>query len=115
MAGERRILPRTPGQGGRAHGGPQGQIDSFISYTRTNWPWAEWMAWQLKEAGSSVVLQAWDMIPGLDFLHEMQKAATTAKRTLAVLLPAYFTPQFGEVEWRVARGGRYQNGGEKHA
>jgi hypothetical protein len=50
----------------------------------------------------SVVLQAWDMVPGLDFPHEMQKATTTAKRTLAVLSPAYFTSQFSEAEWRVA-------------
>jgi tetratricopeptide (TPR) repeat protein len=83
-------------------GGPQGQVDYFISYTSTDRAWAEWIAWQLKEAGSSVVLQAWDMVPGLDFLHEMQMATTTAKRTLAVLSPAYFTSQFSEAEWRVA-------------
>jgi tetratricopeptide (TPR) repeat protein len=83
-------------------GGPQAQVDFFISYTSSDRAWAEWIAWQLKQAGSSVVLQAWDMVPGLDFVHEMQKATTTAKRTLAVLSPAYFTSQFGEAEWRVA-------------
>jgi tetratricopeptide (TPR) repeat protein len=83
-------------------GGLQGQVDYFISYTSTDRAWAEWIAWQLKEAGSSVVLQAWDMVPGLDFLHEMQMATSTAKRTLAVLSPAYFTSQFSEAEWRVA-------------
>jgi tetratricopeptide (TPR) repeat protein len=82
-------------------GGPPGQVDYFISYTNADRAWAEWIAWQLKESGSSVVLQAWDMVPGLDFLHEMQKATTTAKRTLAVLSPAYFTSQFSEAEWRV--------------
>lgn len=83
-------------------GGPHGQVDFFISYTSTDRAWAEWIAWQLKETGSSVVLQAWDMVPGLDFAHEMQKATTTAKRTLAVLSPAYFTSQFSEAEWRAA-------------
>jgi tetratricopeptide (TPR) repeat protein len=82
--------------------GPQGQVDFFISYTSSDRAWAEWIAWQLKEAGSEVVLQAWDIVPGLDFVHEMQKATTTADRTLAVLSPAYFTSQFGEAEWRVA-------------
>jgi tetratricopeptide (TPR) repeat protein len=82
--------------------GGQAQVDYFISYTNADRGWAEWIAWQLKEAGSSVVLQAWDMVPGLDFLHEMQKATTTAGRTLAVLSPAYFTSQFSEAEWRVA-------------
>jgi hypothetical protein len=62
-------------------GGPQGQVDFFISYTSADRAWAEWIAWQLKEAGSSVVLQAWDMVAGRDFVHEMQKATTTAKRT----------------------------------
>jgi TIR domain len=81
---------------------PQAQVDYFISYTSSDRAWAEWIAWQLKEAGSSVVLQAWDMVPGRDFVHEMQKATTTAKRTIAVLSPAYFASQFGETEWRVA-------------
>ena len=88
--------------GGCAYGGPQGQVDFFISYTSSDRAWAEWIAWQLKEAGASLVLQAWDMVPGRDFVHEMQKATTTAKRTLAVLSPAYFTSQFGQAEWRVA-------------
>ena len=83
-------------------GGPPGQVDYFISYTSSDRAWAEWIAWQLKETGASVVLQAWDMVPGLDFIHEMQKATTTSKRTLAVLSPAYFTSQFSEAEWRVA-------------
>src|SRR5687768_15613950 len=83
-------------------GGLQGQVDYFISYTSSDRAWAEWIAWHLKEAGASVVLQAWDMVPGLDFVHEMQKATTTAKHTLAVLSPAYFTSQFAEAEWRVA-------------
>jgi hypothetical protein len=83
-------------------GGPQAQVDFFISYTSTDRTWAEWIAWQLKETGASVILQAWDMVPGLDFVHEMQKATTNAKRTLAVLSPAYFTSQFSEAEWRVA-------------
>jgi tetratricopeptide (TPR) repeat protein len=83
-------------------GGPQPQVDFFISYTSSDRAWAEWIAWQLEQAGSSVVLQAWDMVAGRDFVHEMQKATTTAKRTIAVLSPAYFTSQFGEAEWRVA-------------
>ena len=35
-------------------GGPQGQVDYFISYTSTDRIWAEWIAWQLKEAGSYI-------------------------------------------------------------
>jgi hypothetical protein len=32
--------------------------DFFISYTRTDREWAEWIAWQLEEAGYATVLQA---------------------------------------------------------
>jgi tetratricopeptide (TPR) repeat protein len=102
MAAERRILPTTPAWEDPRMGGPQGQVDFFISYTAADRPWAEWIAWHLKQAGFSVVLQAWDMVPGRDFVHEMQKATTAAKRTIAVLSPAYFTSQFAEAEWRVA-------------
>jgi tetratricopeptide (TPR) repeat protein len=76
--------------------------DVFVSYTSADRVWAEWIGWQLKQAGLSVVLQAWDMLPGGDFVHEMQRATTTAGRTIAVLSPAYLGSQFGEAEWRVA-------------
>jgi tetratricopeptide (TPR) repeat protein len=83
-------------------GGPQDRVDYFISYTSADRAWAEWIAWQLKQEGSSVVVQAWDMVAGRDFVHEMHKATTKARRTIAVLSPAYLTSQFGEAEWRVA-------------
>lgn len=52
-----------------------------------------------------MVVQAWDMVAGRDFVHEMHKATTKAKRTIAVLSPAYLTSQFGEAEWGVAFAG----------
>ena len=52
--------------------------DVFVSYTSADRAWAEWIGWQLKQAGLSVVLQAWDMLPGGDFVREMQRATTTA-------------------------------------
>jgi TIR domain/NB-ARC domain len=76
--------------------------DFFISYTQINRPWAEWIAVQLEAAGYTTVLQAWDFRPGKDFLHEMQQATSTARRTIAVLSPAYFGSKFGEAEWRAA-------------
>ena len=76
--------------------------DFFVSYTSADRRWAQWIAWQLKQAGYEVVLQAWDIVPGTDFVHEMQRATTTARRTVAVLSPSYFTSTFGEAEWRVA-------------
>ena len=51
--------------------------DFFISYTSVNRPWAEWIAVQLEAAGYTIVLQAWDVRPGGDFLHQMQQATTS--------------------------------------
>src|SRR6266536_229797 len=78
---------------------PEVEPDFFISYTGKDEPWAEWIAWQLKEAGYTTLLQAWDFGPGSDFVQKMQEAVTSAKRTLAVLSPAYFESRFGEAEW----------------
>jgi hypothetical protein len=38
--------------------------DFFVSYNRADRDWAEWIAWQLEEAGYSVVIQDWDFRPG---------------------------------------------------
>ena len=57
---------------------------------------------QLEAAGYTTVLQAWDFRPGSDFLHEMQQATSTARRTIAVLSPACFGSGFSEAEWRAA-------------
>ncbi len=46
--------------------------DFFISYTRIDRGWAEWIAWQLEEAGYTAVIQAWDFRPGSNFVQEMQ-------------------------------------------
>jgi hypothetical protein len=46
----------------------------FISYNKADRTWAEWIAWQLKEARYSVHLQAWDFRPGSNFVLKMQRA-----------------------------------------
>jgi hypothetical protein len=76
--------------------------DFFVSYTRSDRAWAEWIAWQLEAAGYSTVLQAWDFGPGSDWAHEMQRAVASARRTIAVLSSAYLQSVYGEAEWRVA-------------
>jgi hypothetical protein len=39
----------------------------------------------LEAAGYTTLLQAWDLRPGSDFLHQMQQATNSAQRTVAVL------------------------------
>jgi hypothetical protein len=76
--------------------------DFFISYAGVNRSWAEWIAVELERAGFSTVIQSFDFRPGTDFVHEMQRAASSAGRTIAVLSPAYLDSKFGETEWRAA-------------
>lgn len=74
----------------------------FVSYTGVDRAWAVWIAWQLEDAGYTVVLQDWDFRPGSDFVHKMHDATERAHRTIAVLSSAYDGSAFGEAEWRVA-------------
>jgi len=76
--------------------------DFFISYNSTDKTWAEWIAWQLEEAGYSLIIQAWDFRPGRNFVLEMQKAAAQCARTLAVLSPYYLDAEFTHPEWAAA-------------
>ena len=76
--------------------------DFFISYNKADREWAEWIAWQLEEAGYTTVLQAWDFRPGSNFVLEMQRARTEAQRTIAVLSPDYLAAPFTQPEWAAA-------------
>lgn len=74
----------------------------FVSYNKADRAWAEWIAWQLEHAGYTTILQAWDFRPGSNFVLEMQRAASEAERTIAVLSPDYLTSLFTQPEWAAA-------------
>ncbi len=73
--------------------------DFFISHNRADRTWAEWIAWQLEDAGYQVILQEWDFRPGQNFMLEMQRALAKADRVVAVLSPSYLTGEFSQAEW----------------
>jgi len=77
-------------------------IDFFISYNKADISWAEWITWQLKEAGYTTLLQAWDFRPGSNFVLEMNRAASEIKRTIAVLSPDYLNALYTHPEWAAA-------------
>jgi TIR domain len=81
---------------------PSGKRDFFISYNRHDKDWAEWIAWQLENAGYTTFLQAWDFRPGGNFVADMQEAATNSERTVAVLSETYLSSQFTLPEWNAA-------------
>jgi tetratricopeptide (TPR) repeat protein len=74
----------------------------FISYNKADRAWAEWIGWQLEEAGYATALQAWDFRPGSNFVLEMDRAARLAERTIAVLSPDYIKAVYTQPEWAAA-------------
>ena len=90
------------------NGGQDGKVTLvfFISYTHTDRAWAEWIAWQLEDAGHTAILQAWDFTPGSNFVLEMERAQSEADSTIAVLSPAYLEAYFPRQEWAAAFNGR---------
>jgi tetratricopeptide (TPR) repeat protein len=81
---------------------PENRTDFFISFNRADRAWAEWIAWQLEEAGYTTVFQTWDFRPGGNFVLDMQRAAAGAERTIAVLSPDYLTAEYPQPEWAAA-------------
>jgi len=71
----------------------------FISYNRKDEEIAEWIAWQLEEAGYSTIMPKWDFRPGSNFEMEMRKARTKTKRTIVVLSPDYLKARNSMAEW----------------
>ncbi|WP_405639062.1 FxSxx-COOH system tetratricopeptide repeat protein [Streptomyces sp. NBC_00019] len=71
----------------------------FISHAGADRAWAEWIAWQLLDAGHQVELDYWDWGAGDNFVMKMN-AALERGRLLALFSPAYFEPErFTTPEW----------------
>ena len=79
-----------------------GGWDFFISYTQADRAWAEWIAWILEEDGYRVLVQAWDFVPGTNWVQGMQAGTQNAARTIAVLSGDYLTSVYGGAEWQAA-------------
>jgi hypothetical protein len=76
--------------------------DFFVSYTQADRAWAEWIAWVLEEDGHRVLVQAWDFVPGSNWVHGMQGGVAGSARTIAVLSPDYLKSSYGSAEWEAA-------------
>jgi tetratricopeptide (TPR) repeat protein len=79
------------------------RCDFFISYTGADTAWAEWIAWQLKQAGYTVTIQAWHFRPGSNFVALMRQALDACERTVAVVSQGYLDQSiYGSDEWTAA-------------
>ena len=76
--------------------------DLFVSFTSADRRWGDWIAWHLEAAGYQVVYQPWDFRPGENFVLEMQRATTEARRTVLVLSPCYLAAIYTHAEWAAA-------------
>lgn len=88
--------------GGGVAAGRDEQWDFFVSYARADEAWAVWVAWVLEEAGFRVLVQAWDVLPGTNWVAGMDAGVARARRTVAVLSAEYTRSMYGAAEWQAA-------------
>jgi tetratricopeptide (TPR) repeat protein len=74
--------------------------DFFVSHAGADRAWAEWVAWQLEDAGYSVELDVWDWAAGRNFIAAMNGALGQCDRVVALFSAAYFEPErYTTEEW----------------
>ncbi len=76
--------------------------DFFISYHEADRGWAEWIAWQLEEAGYSAALGSHDFQYLAHFIVFMERIAKEADRTIVVLSSDYLASGPIADEWAEA-------------
>ena len=64
--------------------------DFFVSHAGADRAWAEWVAWQLTDAGYTVELDVWDWAAGQNFMTAMSDALDRCDRVVALFSAAYF-------------------------
>ncbi|MCK9894003.1 TIR domain-containing protein [Frankia sp. AgB32] len=77
-------------------------LDIFISYTPADERWATWIAWELESAGYQTMIQAWDFVPGSNFLDYIDLGVREATLVIAVLSSNYEKSRWGRLEWQIA-------------
>jgi hypothetical protein len=81
---------------------PSNKKDFFISYNHKDEDAARWIAWQLEKEGYTTIIQAWDFLPGNNFVEKMDNALKACKSTIAVLSDHYLQSGFTKAEWQAA-------------
>ena len=77
-------------------------IDFFISYSPADERWATWIAWQLEATGHRTLLQAWNFVPGTNFIDFMDRGVRDSAVVVAVLSRNYLKSHYGRMEWQAA-------------
>jgi hypothetical protein len=78
-------------------------VNFFVSHAGADRAWAEWVAWQLIDAGYSVELDVWDWAAGRNFVTAMSDALDRCDRVVALFSTAYFDrSRYTTEEWTAA-------------
>src|SRR5260370_37032716 len=78
-------------------------VDFFVSHAGADRAWAEWVAWQLIQAGYSVELDVWDWAAGRNFVTAMSDTLERCDRVVALFSAAYFDrSRYTTEEWTSA-------------
>jgi hypothetical protein len=76
------------------------RTDFFVSHAGADRAWAEWVAWELAEAGYTVELDVWDWAAGRNFVTAMSDALGRCDRVVALFSAAYFDrSRYTTEEW----------------
>ncbi len=76
------------------------RVDFFVSHAGADHGWAEWVSWQLVEAGYTVELDVWDWAAGQDFITKISGALDRCERVVALWSVEYFSPaRYTTQEW----------------
>jgi TIR domain/Tetratricopeptide repeat len=79
------------------------RADFFVSHAGADRAWAEWVAWQLEQAGYTVELDVWDWAAGQNFITAMSDALDGCDRVVALFSAAYFERErYTTEEWSAA-------------
>ena len=88
------------------NGDAAGGTRVFVSHAGADLAWAEWVAWQLQDAGYEVELDAWHWGAGENFVRNMDRALA-AGPMVALFSAAYFDPErWTTEEWTAKLAGR---------
>ena len=68
----------------------EARANIFVSHAGADRAWAEWVAWQLIEAGYTVELDLWDWAAGRNFVTAMSDALERCDRVVALFSAEYF-------------------------
>jgi hypothetical protein len=82
-----------------------GSWDFLVSYApaaEADQGWAEWISWQLEDAGYDVHIEAWDGLAGMNVAGRVDRAVTGSKRTIVVLTSDYAIKGRHEADWHTA-------------